>query len=229
MAITGYRNWGSKTAAAGTAYTLPVEPMSGMWALLNLVSFTAGATAHTLTIMRPMSSQLVSGQTQYCSCYLTAAAAGGQAVINLNEDPGIYTSYEYNGSSAPRTANNGITAGDWLMFRYPDGTWGVDTVLSVSTLAITLSNNLGTGGLAATAPVWFFGVPADTNPNDAQAHPSFALAASVTTVFGASGSLVMGGFRANNPMLLHVNNATNASTLNFAAASYSDIGGPYNR
>lgn len=223
----GFRNFGKKTAAAGTAYTYLIEPMTGYWPLINFLQFNVLGTAHTLTIMRPMCSQLVSGQTQRCSCYLTAAAAGAQAVININQDPGVYTAYTYNGSSAPRTANSILAAGDWLAFKYPDGSWGVDTVSSVSTLAITMTTNLGTGGLAAIAPVWHFGIPADTNPADAQAHPTFTLKESSTVNLGSEGCPVMGGFRAGDPLLLHVNNATAASILERGVASYYNRGGPF--
>jgi hypothetical protein len=178
--------------------------------------------------MRPLSSQQVTGQTdRRCSAYLTAAAAASQAVININQDPGVYTAYSFNGSNAPRTANNAIAANDWVAFQYPDGSWGVDTVASVSSLAVTLTNNLATGGLAAAAPLWFFGIATDVNPADATAHPQLNIPASVITAFGSEGRPIMSTFKNGEPLLLHVNNAANASVLDRASVVYVNRGGPY--
>lgn len=221
----GVRTLGKKTANAGTAYTLLIEPMLGnALTMLEFLQFTVSTTAHTMTIMRPLSSQQVSGQTGRCSCYLTAAAAASQAVININQNPGTYTAYF---SGTPTTANNGIAANDYVAFQYPNGNWGVDTVSSVSTLAVTLSNNLGTGGLAAGAPVWFFGVTTDTNPYDGQAHPAYTLAASSIVNFGSEGFPFASTFRYGEPLLIYVNNATAASVLERGTAVYANIASPY--
>lgn len=222
----GVRTLGKKTANAGTAYTLLIEPMPNAMALLEFLQFTVSTTAHTLTIMRPLSSQLVSGQSQRCSCYLTADAAASQAVININQNPGTYTAY-FSSAQAPRTANNGIAGSDYVAFQYPDGSWAVDTVSSVSTLAVTLSNTLATGGLKSGAPVWFFGVTTDTNPYDAQAHPAYTLAASSTVNFGSEGFPFASTFRFGEPLLLYVNNASNASVLERGTAVYANVASPY--
>jgi len=225
IVASGIRTLGKKTASAGTAYTAFVEPVNIFMPFLNFAQFTVSSTAHTLTIMRPLSSQQVSGQANRCSCYLTAAAAASQAVIAINENPGTYTNYF---NSTPRTANNGIAANDYVAFQYPDGSWGVDTVSSVSSLNITLSNNLGTGGLAAGAPVWFFGITTDTNPYDAQAHPAYTLFANSAPLnLGATDAPIASTFRVGEPLLLYVNNATAASTLEQLVVEYAALNGPY--
>lgn len=223
----GFQTFGKKTAAAGTAYTMFVPPMANTQTLLEFLQFTISTTAHTLTIMRPLSSQQVSGQNGKCSAYLTAAAAASQAVININQDPGVYTAYSFNGSAAPRTGNNVIAANDYLAFQYPDGTWATDTVSSVSTLAITMTSTLGTGGLAASAAVWFFGISTDTNPADGQAHQAFSLPASSTVNLGSEGFPFFNAYQIGQPLLLYVNNATVASTLERLTATYVNRGGPY--
>jgi hypothetical protein len=223
----GTRSFGKKTAAAGTAYTYFIEPTNNAQAIIRFLQFTVLGTAHTLTVMRPLSSQQVSGQSQRCSCYLTAAAAASQAVININQNPGTYTAYF---PDTPTTANNGIAANDYVAFQYPNGNWSVDTVSSVSTLAITLTGNLGTGGLAAAAPVWFFGITTDTNPYDGQAHPAYNLFANSSPLnIGSEGCEVASTFRVGEPLLLYVNNATAASVLERGIAEYANIGGPFAR
>lgn len=230
--IFGRRELGSATANAGTAYLKLVEPMSvSAYTYIEFAQFTTTGTAHVLTVMRPLSMTFNNANpAQPCSCYLTAAAAASQAVININQNPGTYTAYTFNNNATPRTANNGIAANDNVAYQYPDGTWEINTVASVSTLAITLTNNLATGGLAAGAPVWFFGVKTDTNPYDAQAHPKFNLysPSNPTTInLGSEGYPWMGTFNRGQPLLLTVDNGSNASVLERLTASYSDRGSPY--
>ena len=223
--IYGTRSFGKVTAAAGTAYTFLVEPMNNAEAMLRFLQFTVLGTAHTLTVMRPLSSQQVSGQSQRCSCYLTAAAAAAQAVININQDPGVYTAYF---SGTPSVANNVIAANDYVAVKLVDGTWQVGVVSSVATLAITLTANLGTGGAASAAPVWFFGITTDTNPYDGKAHPAYNLFANSAPLnIGAEDAPIASTFRVGEPLLLYVNNATAASVLERGIAEYANIGGPY--
>lgn len=233
--IAGRREYGKVTANAGTAYLLLVEPMSlNWWTYIEFAQFTTTGTAHTATVMRPLSTRLNngnSGSQSACSCFLTAAAAASQAVIAINQDPGVYTAYTFNNNATPRTANNVIAANDNVAYQYPDGTWEINTVASVSSLNITLTNSLATGGLVAGAPVWFFGATGDTNPYDGKVHPAFNLySPSNPTIlnFGSEGFPWMGTFSAGQPLLISVNNASNASVLERLTAGYSDRGSPYN-
>ncbi len=227
MSITPYGvvNLGKATANANTAYTMFVPPQANAMALIEFLQFTVSTTAQTMTVMRALSSQqLPAGVSGRCSCYLTAAASASQAVININQDPGVYTAYF---PVTPRTANNVIAASDYVAFQYPDGTWAVDTVSSVTSLAVTLTNSLGTGGLASGAPVWFFGVTTDTNPYSAIAHPAFSLAASSIVNFGSEGWPWMSSYEIGEPLLIYVNNATAASVLERCSAAYANIASPY--
>ncbi len=222
-------NLGKTTANAGTAYTQFVPPFNQGLGMLEFLQASVGVTAHTLTVMRPLSSRslpnFIQAQSR-CSCYLTADAAASQAIININQDPGLYTAY-FNSATPPTTANNLIAAADWVAFQYPDGNWGVDLVSSVTSLAVTLTNNLGTGGLKSGAPVWFFGVPANVNPYDGFAHPAFDLAASTIVNFGSEGFPFMSSFRPGEPLLVHVNNATNASIITRSTAVYCNFSTPF--
>lgn len=225
----GFNTKGRVTANAGTAYTQFIESLDnpGCLTVLNFAQVTVGATAQTLVAMRPLSAQALPGSSgQRCSCYLTAAAAAGQAVININQDPGVYTAYSFKNGATPRTANNGIAANDYLAFQYPDGSWGVDTVSSVSTLAITLSNNLATGGLASGAPVWFFGISTNVNPYDGLVHPTFTLPASTVVNLGSTFPFC-NSLGLAEPILLYCANGTNASVLESVGASYANRTGPF--
>ena len=228
QSISGQLHFGKVTANAGTAYTLFIPPMGINWfSILDFLQVTTGATAHTLTIMRPLSSQVMGSSPNQVrgSTRTTVAAAASQAVINIEQDPGVYTAYFPN--ATPRTGNNVIAANDYAAYQCADGSWVVDTVASVSTLAITMTANVPTGGVAAGAPFWFFGISTDTNPYTASAHGAFTLAASSVVNLGDEGSPFYGTLKQGEPLLLYVNNATNASVLERCSACYSDRGSPY--
>lgn len=236
------RSYGRLTQTAGTAIVRLIQPIAGAIARLMYLVYNAGATAHTLTVMRCL------GQTTVAS-----AAAGGQQVINITADPGKYSTTFPNGTSS--VADNNISANDYVVYQCADGTFVVDTVSSVSTLAITMTNNLPTGGVAAGAPFWFFGITTDTNPSDGLAHPFFNMPQSTITTLGSSsgeaggggfsssvphptfftpptGSLAWngnpagpGGINQNGqgePLLICSNNATNQGYIEEAVAAYSD-------
>jgi hypothetical protein len=225
------KGYGKKTETAGTVITRLIEPMEGCFTTLVDFEYTCGTTAHTLTVMRPL------GKT-----YASAAAAAGQAVINVEHNPGTYNDF-----GTVNTANNGIAGNDYVVYQTADGNYVVDTVASVSTLAITMTGNVPTAGVAKGAPFWFFGVIGDTNPADNQAHPQYTLAASSTThlfgdkpglaVAGAVGSVAPGGATLalysatygpwplngkNEPLVLHSGNATAQGVMERVTAVYSN-------
>lgn len=196
MAMNSFSNngTGTLTAVAGTAIRYLVQPNRNGKVRASKMVYTAGATAHTATFLRPI------GRTT-----ASAAAASGQAVINLTADPGV--------------SGNLIAANDLLAIRETDGVTRLYTVSSVSTLQITLTSNL-TAGAAAGAKVWNFGVTGDTNPADGAAHPAFALASGAATTFTDDNGFVA-TFATDDPLLLSINNATNAGTLNQFSWGYT--------
>ena len=221
MPVVGKKSYGRKTANAGTKIVQLIEPMPNAVPHLLHVAVTTAATAHILTVLRPLNKTTTS-----------AAAAASQAVINITADPGDYTGI--------RTSDNGIAANDYCVYQCTDGTWVVDTVSSVSTLAITMSNNVPTSGVSSGAPFWFFGVETDTNPNDALAHPRYNLAASGLNQFGSPSASVgfdgaiNGNFKASSgldeamlygldhPLILIIDNGSNASYIETVTVVYSD-------
>jgi hypothetical protein len=194
LMLYGADGCGPKTATAGTAIVQVTTRKKGCKTRIDSVVYTAGATAHTLTIMRPI------GRTK-----LSAAALAAQAVVVLTADPG--------------PSGNGIAANDYVVIMRPDGVphVGVVSAWNGTTKALTLTANVPTGGFDSGADVYFYGVIGDTDPQSQAAHPQYPLAdAATTTVSNATGNGVFGSARAGEPLLLHSGNATNAGTLNRA-------------
>jgi hypothetical protein len=236
--IFGRRSYGKVSATANTAYTLLVEPMSPFaYTYIEFAQFTTQTTAHYITVARPLSNTTtgsVSPAPVPCSCYLTSATAVSTAVFNVNQNPGVFTAYNFNGTFVPRTANVTVSSGDYVAYQYPDGTWEVNTVSSISTLAITMNNNISSAlALPAGTPIFYFGAvitTVATNPYDALKHPQFNLYApsNPTTInFGSEGYPWMGSFNKGQPLLIYCNNITSASTLERLTAAYSDRGSPF--
>ena len=179
--IYGAKTYGLITQSANTKIVRLVEPMLNAVTRLAEVVVTASTTAHTLTILRPMAVTTVA-----------SAAAAAQAVINITADPGKYAAAS---GGAPDTADDGIAANDWCVYQTADGNWVVDTVSSVSTLAITMTTNVPTSTVLAGAPFFFMGIETDTNPNDHIAHAQFNITASTTIHLGVDpGESLVGVF-----------------------------------
>jgi len=180
---------GKKTATAGTKISVLVPPTQRGYTRISKIVYTAGTTAHTITVMRPI------GRTTVAS-----AAAAGQAVVNLTAQP---------------LASNAVAAGDFLAIRRAaDGITRLYEVTSVASLAITMTANLATGeDLAAGDKVWFFGVAGDTNPADGEAHPGLTGTASATTTYTDTDGGVVAGYAKDDPLVVQSNNATVAGTV----------------
>jgi hypothetical protein len=213
--FSGTRGWGLLTQDADTKIVRLVTPRKNLYTHLLAATIKVGTTAHTLTVLRPL------GKTTF-----SADAAASQAVVNITANPGDYTGV--------RTADNSLAGSDRVVYRAADGTYVADTVSSISSLAVTLSTNLPTGGVTRGDPIWHFGIETDTNPNDALAHPQFTLAASTTVILGATPGETVCGFCGSfdgpvcsgkeAPLLLIINNATAASVLENVVAGYSSLG-----
>lgn len=216
---------GRKTAAIGTAFAVMVPPYSnqntgvgtgkpgpGIPHITTLI-IDAGSTLHTLTIMRPFNFTT-----------FTADANAAQAVVNIAADPGNYASnFKYplpNGMTAPSTANNLIAANDYVVYQSAAGQYVMDTVSSVSSLAITMTTNLPTGGVKQGGLFWFFGVAADTDPNTNLANTQF------DTVISSRNNLtdpngLWCALHAGDPLLVYNPNSTAADTLQLLAGYYA--------
>lgn len=216
--VVGRRSYGRLTQNAGTIIMRMIEPMQGAMTRITGVRVTTSTTAHILTLLRPLART-----------YFTADAAANQAVINIAADPGAYPSGCHTSAASATTLSNAIAGSDYVVYECADGkTYMLDTVSSVSTLALTMTTSLPFGGVKKNGLLWFFGIVTDTNPNDAQAHPRWNLLASTTTVLGRADGLTsipdhplldIGG-GTYQPLLLSVDNGTAASTIESVGVEY---------
>ena len=216
--VCARRGYGRNTQNAGTVITQLIEPRESCRPQIAYLRYRNGTSAQILTLMRPITLVRT-----------TAAAAASQAVINISSDPGNFSNINSNCS----TANNLIAGSDYVVYQAADGTYVLDTVSSVSTLAITMTTNCPTGGVLKGAPFWWFGVVTDTNPNNAQAHPRWNILANQTLVLGRGDGLTtcqrMAGknstgdsFAASDgaPLIIHSDNASNAGFLESVGVEY---------
>lgn len=240
-------HWTSQThtAAGGTAFARLIPPFCGnpggppnLFDLsknpknfglgvthVTKVCYTTGGTAHAIAIMRPLNYT-----------YVDSAAAINQAVINIKDDPGTYsTNYRYPNPNAnagtyqgkpAAVGNNAIAGGDYCAYQLADGTWIVDTVSSVSTLAITMTTaipNVTGGGVLAGAPFYFFGVIGDKDPATGVVNPQTTIAASQTrdASWANSGYPVVSALHPGDPLIFYSPNTSNAGVLEFASGFYS--------
>lgn len=184
LQVAKRKMYGSLTQTAGTVITRLVEPVKGCVTTLSNIRYLGPQTTqHTLTVLRPL------GMTTVAS-----AAAAAQKVINITNDPGVYSAY-----GVVDVADNVIAASDFCVYQTKDGTYTVDTVASVASLAITMTTNVPTSTVAAGAPFWWFGVIGDTNPNDGLVHATLlpqicASAALQLTAYGDGGEALSGLF-----------------------------------
>lgn len=231
---------GTNTATGGTAFASLVPPSPGggiapilygadanhraNWAQgpaasrahVTCLLYTTGTTAHKVAILRPFNWTT-----------LAAAAAGGQKVVNLADDPGVYsTNYKYPtpGNVAPsQVGDNGIAASDYVAYQVADGTWVLDTVNSVSSLAVTLTTNLPTGGALAGAALFFFGAVSDKDPATGQVNWQTTTTAS-TNRQSLVPDNIAGGVQAlhpGDPLVFYSPNGTAAGTLDHLSGFYA--------
>lgn len=186
--------------------------------------YTTAGTAHSLYFLRPFNFTTVA-----------SAAAAAQAVINVTNDPGLYATkmrYPVPGVSpdsngfypyAFRVANNAIAASDYCAYQLPDGSWVFDIVASVSTLAITMTANVPTGGVAAGAPFFFFGAPTDSNPQTGIVHLNSTTTASTNKAQQLSPGDGCGipSLNPGDPLAVLSSNATATGIIDLVSGQYA--------
>jgi hypothetical protein len=201
------------TQNAGTTIERVVPGVYNLRPVVQKFSYTAGATAHTLTAMLPLNKTR-----------LSAAAAAAAASVILTNDPGDYTKTLNNTlrGYTPSVANNLIATNDFVAIKKPDGLWSLHKITGATTNSdgtVTILLTVPTGGFLAGAEVHFFGITTDTNPNTGLAHQKFTLAASVETV--QTGEELVTGAGLGDSIVIQSNNATNAGTLNRVQGGYT--------
>jgi hypothetical protein len=190
--VYGFKSFGKKTEAAGTIIQRNVPGQDGRsLALMELLVTTQG-TAHTLSLMYAAGTGTRIAAAQ--------AEASGQATLLCD--------------AAPKDpAGNAAASGDVIAYQLSNGTWEFNTVSSLASNDITLTNNIGSPGIALGGKVRIMGVVADG------AVIQFPLAASTDNHYGL-GELVAVHPYPSDPWVLQIDNGTAASTLKNAVFAY---------
>lgn len=196
------------------------------------ISVLCGATEHTFYILRPLNWTTI-----------TEAVTKNDTTFKVAANPGTYSSYfRYPtiggpanlaasggvamGGAAPTLAADNTAAGsDYVAWQYDDGSWGYDTIASVSGLTLTLTTgtpNRDGCTVAVGKPLFFFGVAADLNPITGQAHAGFDTIASSRNIWQSSNGLgIVTALHPGDPMILVDANATNADIFNIVSGFYA--------
>lgn len=195
-----YSQGGQLTATAGTVINCLVPPRKRLKTVLENVSYKAGTTAHTITVLRDQTPRATPKITA------TAAAATGQAVIAFSS-----TTITRAGSSSTVAANDNIVVEN------PDGSVSSYVVSSVSSLNVTMTGNISPA-INKGARIWCLGVAADHASAGAFPTTASTTVNIVDNVNGIAG--IIQGYDEYEPLLVQSNNATAAGTINQVNAVY---------
>ncbi len=152
--IHSYLAFDYQTQSLGTAIDEEVPGQNGKRLALVGFDYPCGSTAHSLKVLH--CGSLAGSRTT-----ASADAAISQAVLNVTDAP-------------TDPAGVATASGDIIAYQVTGGGWEFNTVASLSTLAITLNNNIAIAVLSGAA-VRIFGVIGDG------AEFTFGLTASVVT------------------------------------------------
>jgi hypothetical protein len=186
------------------------------------MAYTPTATAHLLTIMRPLNFTLVN-----------AAVVAGATAITIADDPGLYsTNYKY-GPPPAQSADNPIDSNDYIVVQLADGSWWAAIVTAVSAgppisltvAAIPTASGASPPGILKGALLYLMGEPADVNPFDGQVHPSIDTTAATGVrelLYDSPFTGAVEAHSAGDPMLWYSPNTTNHGTLELLHGFYSE-------
>lgn len=190
--VHAFKTFGYHTETAGTTIDEEVPGRDGERLALIEALVTAAATAHTLYLM----------YAEGTGSRNTAAAAA-----DAEQKDVVCT-------DAPKDpAGNAAASGDIVAYQLAGGTWEFNTVDSLDTKTITLTNNIGTGGIAAGAKVLVLGVAADG------ANFQFAIGASAQSEFGKGGIAAVHPY-SGEPFYVQDSNGTNAGSIDNLVFAY---------
>ena len=194
------------TETAATAIEEAIQAKDGLRLALLSGSYLNGLTAHTLCLMYAKDAAAYPGSARNTINGATAAhILSNQKVIDV--------------VTTPRDpAGNAAAASDIVAYQLIDGTWEFNTIASVSTKAITLTNNIagvdagaGATAIADGSPFLILGIVGDG------AYLALPLTASVVNEWGATAGgsgIVLVHPYVGEPFYVYDANATNAGFLN---------------
>jgi hypothetical protein len=221
LPIRSNGNFGSKTATAGTAITRMIPPRGKstdkkLRGILTTFSYTSLGTAHTISLIR-----------EFANTPVFSAAVGGQKVVVLTVDPGLFPKGPNAQTSLVAAA--ATAAGDFLVFETPDGAFYFDMVASVATgaspgtLSVTMTNNLPTGGIAQNAIAWLLKAPGGNDVWTGLVNEQLLPPISATFAYQDIENGIFGAFKPYSPVIVTSNNITAAGTINNMSWVYTTL------
>ena len=192
--VSGFLPFDYHTEAANTAITENIPGRNGCRLALLDMRYLAAATVHTASFMYAKGT----GSRNTASI----AAAAAQKDITCTDAP-------------KDPAGNAAAASDIIAYQCSAGTCEFNTVASLAGSVITLTNNIAKA-LLAGAKVMVLGVVGDGQSQ------KLTCAASVESKFGEGRLCSIVHEFMDEPMVLSINNATNAGFLNGLLMAYID-------
>ena len=189
--VSSYLPFGYHTETAATAIDEEVPGQNGKRLALVGIDYLCGATAQNVAIMHCGS---LAGSRNSAS----AAAAITQKVLNVNTAP-----------TSP--AGDVVASGDIIAYQVTGGGWEFNTVSSLSTKAITLTNNIAIAVLDDAA-VRVFGVLADA--------AYFAIGLTAATAMHYDDTILAQAPYKGDPLYVSNANGTHASFQNNLLFAY---------
>jgi len=187
---------------AGTAITVVIPPINLMIPRINRFCYTAGATEHTATILRPI------GRTT-----TTAASASGVSTLVLDDV-----------SAGKTTANaeEDLAADDYVAWPDQYGVWHTGILASISANTITLTAAL-TEDVNRGAYVYVL------HELGRATHLQVKLPAStrveiigpIQAGFGTQSGVQTSRTGLGDPLVLSIDNITNAGKLHYVLGNYA--------
>ena len=197
--ISRYLGFGYHTETAGTVIDTEIPGQNGERLALVVYDYIAAATAHVMSVQH--CGSLAGSRTT-----TSALAVSGQKVINATDAP-------------TDPAGNATASGDIIAWQNTDGSWEFDIVDSLSTKAITITNNIqgvdagaGATAIAAGGAIRIFGIVADG------AVLNQGLTASVLT--HRDDTILLQAPFVGDPLYVSIDNATNAGFMHNLLFAY---------
>jgi hypothetical protein len=196
--ISGWEVIDYHTETAATVIDEPIQAQDDKRLALASLSYLSAATAHTISFMFAKDNASYAGSSRNTTSALAVSGQKDIVVTNTPRDP----------------AGNAAAASDIIAYQITDGTWEFNTIASVATKTITLTNNIagvdagaGATAIAASAKVMIFGVVGDG------ACLKLQTTASVQVDWIGTGNPILIHPYIGEPFYVTIDNATNAGFL----------------
>jgi hypothetical protein len=189
--ISSYLTKDYHTESSGTAIDESVAGQNGKRLALVGVDYLCGSTAHNLVIMH---SGILSGSRTTAS----AAAAASQKDVICTDTP-------------VSPAGDAVASGDIIAYQVTGGGWEFNTVASLSTKTITLTNNIAVI-IPILAKIRIFGIIADG--------ANFVIGLTASVVTHHDDTILAQAPFVGDPLYVSNANATAASFQNYLLFAY---------